>query len=122
MGERTILSWAEIPVSDLDKAVAFYNAVFDYDMKIEMMGPNPTAVLGSVTAAGGAHLYPGKPARDSGHTLHIAIEGALEDGIARVKAAGGEVVSPPVEIPDGRFVYALDLDGNSIGLFAPKAA
>ena len=121
MTDRTIMAWGEIPVTDMDKAVAFYNAVFDYDMKIDNSGPNPMAVLGGLENAAGAHLYPGKPAPDSGNTIHLAIEDTLEEGMERVKKAGGEVVSPPIPIPAGRFFYAKDLDGNSIGLFEAGA-
>ena len=122
MSEQTIMAWGEIPVTDLRKAVTFYNEVFGYDMEIQQMGPNETAILGNVMQAGGAHLYPGKPAVDGGSTIHITLPDGLEAGIARCQAAGGAVVSPPVEIPEGRFVYAKDPDGNSIGLFEVKAA
>ena len=121
MTQRTITSWVEVPVTNMEKSVKFYNEVFGYDMTIDNSGPNPMAVFGGVMAAGGGHLYPGKPSPDSGSTVHLAIEGSLEAGMERVTKAGGQVVSPIVEIPDGRFVYAKDLDGNSIGLFAEKA-
>ena len=117
MTDRTIMAWGEIPVTDLEKSVAFYSAVFGYDMKIDTSGPNPMAVLGSMENSAGAHLYPGTPAADGGNTIHLAIEDTLEDGIDRVQKAGGEVISPPIAIPAGRFAYAKDLDGNSIGLF-----
>ncbi len=122
MSERTIMAWGEIPVTDLEKSVAFYNEVFGYDMKIDTSGPNPMAVLGNAMVNGGAHLYPGEPAADGGNTIHIALPDTLEAGSERVKAAGGEIVSPPVGIPAGRFAYAKDLDGNSIGLFEPAAS
>ncbi len=51
-----------------------------------------------------------------------ALSDSLEAGMARCFDAGGQVVSPIIEIPPGRFAYAKDLDGNSIGLFEPKAA
>ncbi len=38
--------------------------------------------------------------------------------MARVFDSGGEVVSPVIDIPAGRFAYCLDPDGNSFGLFA----
>lgn len=117
MTDRAIIVWGEIPVTDMDKAIAFYNSVFGYNMVIDNSGPNPIAVLGSLEDTAGAHLYPGKPAADGGNTIHLAVEGTLEDGIARCRDAGGEVVSPPIAIPAGRFAYAKDLDGNSIGLF-----
>jgi hypothetical protein len=37
--------------------------------------------------------------------------------MGRVKASGGEVLSPTIDIPAGSFFYATDPDGNSIGLF-----
>ena len=117
MSNRTIMAWGEIPVSDLEKSVAFYSKVFGYEMKIDTTGPNPMADLGGQQNVAGAHLYPGKPAPDGGSTIHLAIEGKLEDGLDRVMSAGGEVVSEPIPLPTGRFAYARDLDGNSIGLF-----
>ncbi|MEJ8561395.1 VOC family protein [Yoonia sp. GPGPB17] len=121
MTDRAIMVWGEIPVTDMDKSVAFYNAVFGYDMKIDNSGPNPMAVLGSLENTAGAHLYPGKPAPDSGNTIHLGLTDRLEAGIDRCWKAGGQVLSPPIDIPAGRFAYAKDLDGNSIGLFEATA-
>lgn len=117
MTDRAIVVWCEIPVTDLEKSVAFYNVVFGYDMTIDTSGPNPMAVLGGLMNTSGAHLYPGTPAPDGGNTIHLALPDKLEDGMARCTKAGGQVVSPPIAIPAGRFAYAKDLDGNSIGLF-----
>ena len=121
MKTRTIMAWGEIPVTDLEKSVAFYSEVFGYEMEIDTSGPNPMADLGGLQNVAGAHLYPGKPAADGGNTIHLALECSLEEGMERVKKAGGEVVSQPIPIPAGRFAYAKDLDGNSIGLFEAAA-
>lgn len=117
MTDRVIIAWGEIPVTDLEKSVTFYNDVFGYEMTIDTSGPNPMAVLGNAMNSGGAHLYPGKPAGDGGNTIHIAVPDSLADAMARCTKAGGQVLSPPISIPDGKFAYAKDLDGNSIGLF-----
>lgn len=112
--------WAEIPVTDMDKAVAFYSAVLNTDMTIDSSGPNPIAVFQTKTPGQGVagHLYPGVPAaRGAGPTVHLAADGTAEDAMERVKAAGGTVVSPVIEIPAGRFAYCQDLDGNSFGVF-----
>ena len=37
--------WIEIPVTDLDRAKAFYGKVFGYDLKIDNSGPNPMAMF-----------------------------------------------------------------------------
>lgn len=113
--------WMEIPVTDLDKAIAFYNKVFKTELnKVSDMGPNEFAMFPTGPKEGIAgHLYPGKPAeKGTGPTIHLACPDTLEDTMERFANAGGEVVSDPIAIPAGRFTYCLDPDGNSIGLFA----
>jgi len=112
------LVWGEIPVRDLDRASAFYGAVFDCELTRDDSGPNPVANF-SMNGVG-AHLYPGEPSRPGeGPTLHLAVPDTLEAAADRCWKAGGTVKSDPVAIPPGRFQYALDPDGNSIGLFEP---
>ena len=111
--------WTEIPVTDLDRAMAFYNKVFDTDLKMVDVGPNPMAMFptsGNTSVAG--HLYPGKPAPEgSGPTIHFVSPDSVEAAWERVKEAGGRVTSEVNANPDGRFAYCLDPDGNSIGIF-----
>jgi predicted enzyme related to lactoylglutathione lyase len=121
MSAQPIVVWSEIPVSDMKKAVAFYNEVFDWQMTIDESGPNPMAILGGKHNTGG-HLYPGTPASGDGPTVHIAVSDRLEDATIRCRKAGGTVIGDIVTIPPGRFVYATDPDGNSIGLFEPAKA
>ena len=116
-----ILVWSELPVTDMDRAIDFYNKVFGWNMTIDTSGPNPMATLGGNMDTIGGHLYPGKPANGNGPTVHIAVPDKLEDAASRCRNAGGTLVSEPVEIPPGRFLYATDPDGNSIGLFEPAA-
>jgi len=113
------LVWGEIPVRDLDAAAAFYAKALGVPVERREMEPNPLAILPTKDGKGvAAHLYPGKGAGDgTGPTLHLGVDGVLEDAMARWQAAGGQVISPPIAIPMGRFAYCLDLDGNSIGLF-----
>ncbi len=117
--------WAEIPTGDMAKSIAFYNAVFGYDITINNDGPNPIAFFPSAASADSpktnGHIYPGKPASGgNGPTLHFGVADTVEDAMGRCKAAGGQVISPVIDIPPGRFAYALDLDGNSIAFFEAK--
>ena len=110
--------WFEIPVTDLARAKAFYNAVLETELVDGAGGPNPMAVFSTEKGGVGGHLYPGKPASgESGNTIHLTSPAPLEDALERVKANGGVVVSDIVTIPAGRFAYCRDPDGNSIGLF-----
>lgn len=112
-----IVVWSEVPVTDIDKSVEFYNAVFGWEMSVDASGPNPMAIFGNAMNTVGGHLYPGKPGGEAGPTVHIAVQDKVEAAADRVRSAGGKVLSDPISIPPGRFVYAADPDGNSIGLF-----
>lgn len=117
--------WMEIPVTDLDAAIAFYSAVTGGSLSKQEMGPNTTAVFQTADPGAGiaGHLYVGAPATDGrGPTIHIVAKGKLEATIDRVWDAGGKVLGEPISIPAGRFVYMTDPDGNSIGLFEPQGS
>ena len=75
--------WAEIPVSDLDRAIEFYRTVFQQDLKKDEGGPNPMAMFQTKENKGVAgHLYPGKPAAEgSGATVHMLVPDNLEDSL-----------------------------------------
>ncbi len=112
------LVWAELPVSDLDKAIAYYTETTGGTLRRDDSGPNPIAFFQTVDQGVALHLYPGQAAGDGrGPTLHLACDGTLEETLERVKKAGGDVISPIIEIPPGRFFYTKDPDGNSIGFF-----
>jgi uncharacterized protein len=117
---ENIAVWFEIPVSDLERSRIFYETVLAMPTHRDDNGPNPLINIGSEDLSGVAgHLYPGKPAaKGTGNTIHVTVgSGTLEEALARVAPAGGEVVSPVITIPPGRFAYCLDPDGNSIGIF-----
>jgi predicted enzyme related to lactoylglutathione lyase len=113
--------WFEIPVTDMEKAKAFYSTVLMTEFRDDNTGPNPMSVFaysGGPTAVSG-HLYPGRPApAGAGPTIHLPLPDSVENAMERCNAAGGRVLSPIIEIPAGRFAYCLDPDGNSIGLFS----
>lgn len=111
--------WFEIPCTDLQRSQNFYETVLGISMTPNDQGPNPMVVFSSMEDEGvSGHLYPGKPAAEgAGNTIHLAVTDSLESAMERVPQAGGNVVSDIIPIPAGRFVYCLDPDGNSIGLF-----
>jgi predicted enzyme related to lactoylglutathione lyase len=110
--------WFEIPVTDMVRAKDFYNSVLQTELADGEGGPNPMSMFPArhdSSVAG--HIYPGTPpAAGSGNTIHLAVAD-LEGAVERVSKNGGTVVSDIISIPAGRFVYCLDPDGNSIGLF-----
>ena len=113
--------WFEIPVTDIDASMKFYGDVFKMDLSIDTSGPNPMVVFPTADASQGVsgHLYPGTPS-ENGPTIHLVVPDTLDEARARVIDAGGTALSPDIDIPFGKFFYAKDLDGNSIGLFEMK--
>ena len=116
---KNALVWCEIPVVDLKKAMAFYSVAFDYEMTLNSEGVNPVAYFPiSGPGASAGHLYEGKPASNgSGPSVYLSIEGKLEDAADRVVEAGGKVNDTAIQIPQGRFLYINDPDGNSVAMF-----
>ena len=110
--------WFEIPVTDMNRAKAFYGAILDTELKDDTSGPNPMAIFPAAENGVAGHLYSGKPAASGdGNTVHLASPDPLEAALERVRKNGGEVTSEIITIPPGRFAYCRDPDGNSIGLF-----
>ena len=112
--------WVEMPVRDLDKAVAFYSSVLGCEMTPEENAPYPMVNFPSAPTGVAGHVYVGTPAEaGAGATTHFAIPDTVEEAAARCFEAGGSVKGDIVTIPPGRFQCALDPDGNSIGLYEP---
>ena len=106
----------------MDRAQAFYEALLAAPLRREAMGHQTLAVLpytepgvgGALIA--GAHATPGP----NGALVYLNVDPSLDAALARALAAGGQVVTPRVDLPDGMgsFVHLLDLEGNRIGLHA----
>ncbi|MBK1683609.1 VOC family protein [Rhodoferax fermentans] len=119
------ISWFEIPTVQLDQAQAFYEAVLGRPMRREAMGPSQGAVFEYDNAGGGVGgalmMGPSAPALANGGTLvYLDASPALDAALARVVAAGGQVVLSRQALPPGMgyFAHITDLDGNRVGLHA----
>ena len=110
------LSWAELPVKDLDTGMAFYSRVLDTEMTAQEMGGEAVSSIPGERGAASANLFVAEAA-----PMRIFLTIAdLDAASTRCREAGGEVTSGVIDIPPGRFVHATDPDGNAIGLFEPR--
>jgi predicted enzyme related to lactoylglutathione lyase len=124
---RNAINWFEIPAVSFDRAVAFYSAILGASIHAEeFMGVRhgflPTdegGVGGAIIAAAvvpGADANPGH----AGPTLYLNAGDQLEAIVARVEAAGGQVLAPPTPIaPQGAIAIFRDTEGNRVGLHQP---
>ncbi len=53
-------------------------------------------------------------------TIYVQVEDVAA-ALAKAESLSGKKVVPPLEIPDGTFAWFADPDGNTIGLWKPKA-
>lgn len=118
-----IINWFEIPVSDLNRAVAFYEPVMQVALRREKMEGAEMAVFPhEETQTGGAlvkfdHFSPSS----QGCIIYLSTQN-LPATLERVAAGGGECVFGPLVLPKGIGTIALftDTEGNRIGLHQPE--
>ncbi len=119
------LTWFEIPVRDLDRAQRFYQQVLQRALQRESMGPDVQMAVfpyAQGQGAGGCLMAgPGQEPAARGSLVYLDAGPRLDDTVARVAGAGGRVLQPRVDLPDGlgAFVHIEDSEGNRVGLHAP---
>lgn len=120
---RTAINWFEIPCADLDRAQAFYEAVLARPMHREDFGGGPMAVFSHDKPAPGGCLVAGRPvAPGAGVRPYLDCAPSLGAAVARVAAAGGQVIDACIELPHGiGFIAHLhDTEGNLVGLHSTQ--
>ncbi len=120
---NTVAVWFDIPATDLDRAVAFYEALFGVSLKRETLGPNSMAVFPYEKGAGISGCIAKGPAHrpgGDGTVVYLNADGALERMIGSLAALGGQLAGPKVDLPEGMgsFVTIIDTEGNRVGLHA----
>lgn len=120
------LSWFEIPVSDFERARAFYSAIFDYEMPVFPMGDIPLGIFPSEQgkgAVGGAIIKAeGHEPSAQGTLVYLNGGSDLSVVLGRVEAAGGKVLQEKMLITEeiGYCAFFMDPEGNKLGLHSPQ--
>lgn len=122
--QRLAITWFEIPVADIERAQRFYETVLANPMRREHMGEHTLAVFAYTEPATGGCLMSGAgmaPAA-AGTVVYLDASPELDGALARVSAAGGRVVLPRTELPEGMgcFAHIIDTEGNRVGLHAMR--
>lgn len=85
------ICYLEIPTQDLARSVAFYEEVFGW--KTRQRGDGSTAFDDGVGEVSGTWVSGRAPATQVGLLVYIMVNDAA-DTVARLQAAGGEIVQP----------------------------
>lgn len=115
------LCWFELPTTDLDRAVAFYERIFAIALRREQFGEFPMAIFPyAEPQPGGAlvampHLQP----RDNGTLIYLDGGDDLSAVLERIPTAGGKIAMPKTAIGEiGHIALFIDSEGNRVGLFS----
>ena len=114
-------SWFEIPVTDLDRAVRFYESVFEVTLERDTSDGEEAAYFpagdGPVGSAGA--LVKGESYVPTVDGTRVYLEVADVDGaVARAVAAGGAVLYAATEVDDTLVAEIRDSEGNRVALRA----
>lgn len=115
---KKMISWVEIPAADFTRAVGFYNAVLQLDMKTIEGGGEKMAFF--PTGEGAISFASGFSPSKNGVLVSFNTENDLEGTMKRIEENGGTIVKPKTKIEAegmGYFSLFLDSEGNKVGLY-----
>jgi predicted enzyme related to lactoylglutathione lyase len=121
-GSVNTLNWFEISVSDMARAVKFYEAVFSIKMEqMEMMGMKmamfPAENMNGKVSGGLVEGPMHRPSMD-GAKIYFNGNPDLDEPLSRIEAAGGKVMMAKTHIsPEiGYMAFFSDTEGNAVAL------
>lgn len=119
MNTRNTVCWTDIPVTDLGRAVTFYAAVLDQDIKKQEGEGYEMAMFFSEKEHGDFCLAPleNRKPGSNGPLIYLSVEGRLEDAISQVEPNGGKILHKKEKIgPYGFRALIEDSEGNGLAL------
>ena len=124
--KTNVVCWFEIPVTDMDRAVKFYETVFNFKINVqnfggEMMGWFPFAEDKSAANAAGSLICSPenyKPNAQGTLVYFASQSNDVNDELNRIKEAGGKIVVPKTQITEeiGYMAAFIDTEGNRVAL------
>ena len=114
------VNWFEIPTTDLDRAVGFYEMLLGQKMRVAEFGERIAMFPSSVQGVGGCLVqrdfqYPS----ENGALVSLNCDSGLDAAVDRLKASGhGALVLSKREVPGGFGWIACvrDTEGNHVAL------
>lgn len=118
-----VIYWFEIPVSDIERAVSFYNQILGVEMQLSDLTETQGTMVAIFPHHGGAGgmLVEGEqqgyiPSHE-GSLVYLDLDGALEDTLKKIEPAGGKILLPKTSLGEyGWTAWIEDTEGNRIGL------
>ena len=114
---HNLVVWFDLPVHDLDRAIAFYEAVLATSITKEHADDREFGVFAHGPGNGGC-LVPGTgETADEGALIYLNADGRLREALERVTVQGGTVKQNTHPIgPLGFRAIITDTEGNCVAL------
>lgn len=121
--EMSRIVWFDIPVADMSRAIAFYEALTgDALIRLPVAEEKETAIFPGDGDGSGGCLFAAPEDQPShfGSRVYFDANPSIDEWLARVEPAGGRILVGKTEIGGGRgvFAYIEDSEGNRVGLNA----
>lgn len=116
---QSYVSWFEIPAQNFQRAVAFYNVVYEIELHCLEMNGYYMGLFPEVNGVGGAVIAgEGCIPSDHGPILYLNAGDDLNTMLFRVESAGGRVLmgKTPIGETGGYFALFMDSEGNKLAL------
>ncbi len=117
------IGWVEIPVVNMERAIKFYETVFEYKIDRHQMGDQDMGWFPWVSEGNGSGGSLVKqpdyiPSREGAFVYFTCHSGDLNNELARVEGAGGVILKDKRLISEehGYEARILDTEGNRIAL------
>lgn len=127
--QTNVLTWFEIPVSDIDRAKKFYETILEIEM-VKRADGNDEAVFfpfnpNIVQATSGRITgVLSKTERNSpssnGTVVYINASPSIQTVLDKVEQVGGKIIVPKTQMPAGFIAVIIDTEGNKVGLHAER--
>lgn len=119
------VGWFEIPTADMERAIKFYETVFDCKLSRNTMGDFDMAWFPwdeDMKGAGGSLVHHEMYSPTQEGTLVYFSSEDIDTELGKVEKAGGKVLREKTEIsPDiGYMAFFTDTEGNRIALHSRK--
>jgi uncharacterized protein len=124
MSKGNTICWADIPVTNLDRAIQFYSGVLGTAVTKESMPgcdfgllPHPNQNVSGCLV----QMEDNKPS-ENGSLVYLSVEGRLDDAIRAAQKGGGKVLKEKHPIgPYGFRAVIRDTEGNRVALHSQTA-
>ena len=121
--KRNVVGWFEIPVTNMERAIKFYQIVFDLKLERHEMGELDMAwfPFADVPGAPGSLVFHKefyKPSTDGVLIYFTCSSGDLSNELKKIEPAGGKVLMLKKLITEdvGYMALCIDTEGNRIAL------